>query len=227
MIDTETAIRAQQHYIAGDFRDGAGGRTFTTLNPTSNEVIVEVAAGDTADVDAAVAAARRAFDEGLWPRMSAKERAVVLRRIANLIREHAQEFIALECLDIGMPIAQMKGLAARAAENFDYFAGVIEELAGKAWQTGSFLNYSVFKPVAEMRPPLPSATRPERRCTDRPATTMRTARTADAKTTSNRLRPAAGQDRAESAILRLRKKAIRCADRGGDRDGDGEDEVDD
>ena len=136
MIDTETAIRAQQHYIAGDFRDGAGGQTFTTLNPTSNEVIAEVAAGDAADVDAAVAAARRAFDEGPWPRMSAKERAVVLRRIANLIREHAQEFIALECLDIGMPIAQMKGLAARAAENFDYFAGVIEELTGKAWQTG-------------------------------------------------------------------------------------------
>jgi len=147
MIDMTMAIRAQQHYIAGDFRDGASGQTFTTLNPTTNEVIAEVAAGDAADVDAAVAAARRAFDAGPWPRMTARERAVVLRRIANLIREHAQELIALECLDIGMPIAQMKGLAARAAENFDYFAGIVEELAGKAWQTGSFLNYSVFKPV--------------------------------------------------------------------------------
>ena len=147
MSATTTEIRTQQHYIGGAFTDGASGETFETLNPTTNEVLALAASGNAQDVDAAVTAARRAFDEGPWPRMTAKERAKVLRRIAGLIREHAQEFIQLECLDIGMPIAQMKGLAARAAENFDYFAGVIEELAGKAWQTGNFLNYSVHKPV--------------------------------------------------------------------------------
>jgi 5-carboxymethyl-2-hydroxymuconic-semialdehyde dehydrogenase len=146
MIETQT-VRSQQHFIAGGFRAGAGGETFTTLNPANNAVIAEVSAGDSTDVDAAVAAARRAFDDGPWPRMTAKQRATVLRRIANLIREHDEEFIALECLDVGMPVAQMKGLAARAAQNFDYYAGVIEELAGKAWQTDNFLNYSVFKPV--------------------------------------------------------------------------------
>ena len=140
-------VRPQQHYVGGAFRDGAAGGTFTTLNPTTNAVIAEVSAGTAPDVDAAVAAARTAFDEGPWPRTSAAERAAVLRRIAGLIREHAQDFIALECLDIGMPIAQMKGLAARAAENFDYFAGVVEELAGTAWQKDGFLNYSVHKPV--------------------------------------------------------------------------------
>jgi len=141
------AIPPQRHFIDGAFRDGVSGETFETLNPTSNAPITEVSAGTAADVDAAVAAARRAFDEGPWPRMTAKERAQALRGIADLIRERAQDFIALECLDIGMPIAQMKGLAARAAENFDYFAGVVEELHGRAWQTGSFLNYSVHKPV--------------------------------------------------------------------------------
>jgi 5-carboxymethyl-2-hydroxymuconic-semialdehyde dehydrogenase len=140
-------IRAQQHFIADAFVDSLGGETFTSLNPTTNAELATVASGQPADVDAAVTAARAAFDEGPWPRMTAKERAKVLRRIAGLIRTHADDFIALECLDIGMPIAQMKGLAARAAENFDYFAGVVEELAGKAWQTGSFLNYSVHKPV--------------------------------------------------------------------------------
>jgi 5-carboxymethyl-2-hydroxymuconic-semialdehyde dehydrogenase len=142
-----TEIRTQQHFIGGAFVDGASGETFETLDPTTNEVLALAASGNAADVDAAVAAARAAFDSGPWPRMTAKERAKVLRRIAGLIRTHAAEFIDLECRDIGMPIAQMKGLAARAADNFDYFANVVEELAGKAWQTGSFLNYAIHKPV--------------------------------------------------------------------------------
>ena len=58
----------------------------------------------------------------------AEERAEVLRRIAERVRAHAEEFIEREVLDIGMPIAQMRGLAARAAQNFEYFAGVITEL---------------------------------------------------------------------------------------------------
>jgi len=88
------AIRAQQHYIDGAFRDSADGATFTTLNPTDNSALADVASGSGADVDAAVAAARREFDRGTWPRMKAPERAKVLRRIAGLLREHAEEFIA-------------------------------------------------------------------------------------------------------------------------------------
>jgi 5-carboxymethyl-2-hydroxymuconic-semialdehyde dehydrogenase len=142
------APRAQQHYIDGAFRDGVDGATFTTLNPTDNQVLAEVALGSSADVDAAVAAARRAFDEGPWPRATAAERARMLRRIAGLLRDHAEDFISLEVLDIGMPIAQMRGLAARAAENFDYFAGVITELSGNAYKVGEeFLNYTIHKPV--------------------------------------------------------------------------------
>ncbi len=72
----------------------------------------------------------------------------MLRRIATLIREHAEEFIEREVLDIGMPIAQMRGLAARAAENFDYYAGVVTELHGRSFQVGDeFLNYTILKPV--------------------------------------------------------------------------------
>jgi 5-carboxymethyl-2-hydroxymuconic-semialdehyde dehydrogenase len=121
---------------------------FETVNPTTGEVIAEVADGRAADVDAAVAAARRAFEEGPWPRMKASERAAALRRVATVLRDRAGELIEQEVLDIGMPIAQMGGLAARAAENFDYYAGVITELHGRSFQVGDeFINYTVRKPV--------------------------------------------------------------------------------
>ena len=103
----------QRHYIGGIFRESQDGATFETLNPANNEPLAEAADGKEADVDAAVRAARRAFDDGPWPHLRATQRAAALRRIAGAIREHAEEFIELEVLDIGMPIAQMKGLAAR------------------------------------------------------------------------------------------------------------------
>jgi 5-carboxymethyl-2-hydroxymuconic-semialdehyde dehydrogenase len=141
-----SGLGLQRHYIGGDFVAGDG--TFTTLNPATNEVIADVADGSPADVDAAVQAARRAFDAGPWPRLKATERADALRAIAQAIRDHAEEFVELECLDIGMPVSQMRGLAARAAQNFEYYAGVIAELHGRAFQVGGeFLNYTVHKPV--------------------------------------------------------------------------------
>jgi 5-carboxymethyl-2-hydroxymuconic-semialdehyde dehydrogenase len=141
-------IGLQRHYIDGEFRESVAGATFTTLDPATNEPITEASDGQAADVDAAVAAARRAFDEGPWPRMKAAERAKVLRRIAELVRAHAEEFIEREVLDIGMPIKQMRGLAARAAQNFEYYAGVITELHGRSFQVGDeFLNYTIHKPV--------------------------------------------------------------------------------
>src|SRR5215213_9727973 len=141
-------IGLQRHYIDGEFRESVAGGTFTTLDPATNEPITEASDGQAADVDAAVAAARRAFDEGPWPGMKAAERAKVLRRIAELVRAHAEEFIEREVLDIGMPVAQMRGLAARAAQNFDYYAGVITELHGRSFQVGDeFLNYTIHKPA--------------------------------------------------------------------------------
>ncbi|MDO8211175.1 5-carboxymethyl-2-hydroxymuconate semialdehyde dehydrogenase [Conexibacter sp. CPCC 206217] len=138
----------QQHYIDGAFRPSVAGGTFTTANPANGVVLAEASDGRAEDVDAAVAAARRAFDEGPWPRLSAEKRAAVLRRIAELIRVHADEFVEREVCDIGMPIAQMKRLAGRAAMNFEYYAGVVPELHGRAFQVGDeFLNYTIRKPV--------------------------------------------------------------------------------
>jgi len=143
-----TEIAPQLHYIGGAFRPGRAGTTFETLDPVTNLPIADVAEGLTPDIDDAVAAARAAFADGPWPRLRAKERAAVLRRIADAIRANADDFVRLECLDIGMPIRQMRGLAARAAENFDFYAAQIEELTGRAYRVGDdFLNYTVHKPV--------------------------------------------------------------------------------
>ena len=138
----------QEHYIAGAFRASVSGETFESLNPATNEVLALASAGAADDIDLAVAAARSAFDEGPWPRLKAAERAAALRRIADGIRARAEEFIAREVADIGMPITQMKGLAARAAQNFEYYAGVVGELHGRSFQVGDeFVNYTIRKPV--------------------------------------------------------------------------------
>jgi 5-carboxymethyl-2-hydroxymuconic-semialdehyde dehydrogenase len=144
----DVEVREQLHFVDGAFRPGRLGRSFETLAPTTNLPICAVAEGTAEDVDDAVRAARRAFDEGPWPRMKAKERAAVLRTVAEALRANAAELVGLECLDVGMPIAQMGALAARAADNFDYFAAAIERLAGDAYAVGGeFLNYTVHKPV--------------------------------------------------------------------------------
>src|SRR3954451_12553424 len=141
-------IGLQRHYIDGEFRESVAGGTFTTLDPATNEPITEASDGQAADVDAAVAAARAAFDEGPWPRLKAAERANVLRRIAEAIRANESAFIEREIRDIGMPVKQMRGLAKRSAQNFDYYAGVAGELHGRSFQVGDeFLNYTIRKPV--------------------------------------------------------------------------------
>src|SRR5689334_9640590 len=133
----------QRHYIDGEFRASQGGGTFETLNPTTNAVLAEVADGRAADIDAAVAAARRAFDDGAWAKAKAEHRAAALRRVAARIRERSPELIEAEVCDIGLPIAQMHGLANRAAQNFEYYAGVVTELYGRSFQVGDeFLNYT-------------------------------------------------------------------------------------
>ncbi len=141
-------VKQPLHYVDGEFRSGIEGHTFETLNPSTNKVITEVAEGREGDIDAAVMAARRAFDAGPWPRMSAKERAGYLIRIAEIMESSGDEVARLEVMDTGLPITQAKGQAARAAQNFRFFARVIQDLGGEAHEFGGeFLNYTIHKPV--------------------------------------------------------------------------------
>src|SRR5262249_15139487 len=99
-----------QLYIDGDFRDAAAGGRFTTENPATGRPITEVASGSPADVDAAVAAGRRAFDDGRWSRLSPGERKRLLIRWADLIEAHGREIGLIETIDAGKPISDTVGL---------------------------------------------------------------------------------------------------------------------
>ncbi len=141
-------IKPVLHYIDGRFQPGLAGRTFPTLNPATNAPLTEVAEGLAEDIDAAVRAARRAFDDGSWPRLKAAERARVLTRIADAIEARAEDIASLEVRDVGMPITQARAQAARTGDNFRFYARVIQDLAGDAYAVGQeFLNYTVHKPV--------------------------------------------------------------------------------
>jgi 5-carboxymethyl-2-hydroxymuconic-semialdehyde dehydrogenase len=136
------------HFIDGAWTPSAGGATFPVAEPVSNETYAHVAAGGAADVDRAVAAAHRAFADGPWPGLAARERARVLTRIADGIEQRAERIAELETFDTGLPLTQARGQARRAAENFRFFADMIVSLNEDAYRTGtSQLGYVIRKPV--------------------------------------------------------------------------------
>src|SRR5437763_8252568 len=94
-------VKDQPLLIGGKWLDSVSGKTFSTINPATGETICQVAEGDKADVDLAVKAARKAFEEGPWQRMSAAERGRLLNKLADLIEENQAELAALESLDNG------------------------------------------------------------------------------------------------------------------------------
>ena len=137
-----------RHYIDGEFVDSIDGATFDVLDPVSNEAYVQAASGSSADVDRAVASAKRAFDEGPWPRMKNRERARILNRIADQVETRDAELAELETFDTGLPITQALGQAQRAAENFRFFADLIVAQRDDTYQVpGAQVNYVHRKPV--------------------------------------------------------------------------------
>jgi len=122
---------SHQLYINGQWVDAASGETFETPNPATGETLATVAAGGAADIDRAVRAARRAFEEGPWPKMTPSERGKLIWRIGDLILEHLEEFAQLECLDNGKPAAVARAAdVPLAADLFHYMAGWATKLEG-------------------------------------------------------------------------------------------------
>jgi 5-carboxymethyl-2-hydroxymuconic-semialdehyde dehydrogenase len=137
-----------RHYIDGEFVDSVDGGTFEVLDPVSNESYVLAAAGKQADIDLAVVAAKRAFDDGPWPRMKNRERARILNRIADQVEARDAELAELETFDTGLPITQALGQAQRAAENFRFFADLVVAQRDDTYQVpGTQMNYVHRKPV--------------------------------------------------------------------------------
>src|ERR1700683_404474 len=117
--------------IDGKWVNAASGKTFPTYNPATGEVLAQVAEGDRQDIDAAVKAARKAFDSGPWPRMTASERGKLVWKLAELLAEHVVEFATLETLDNGKPLTVARAAdIPLAAEVFRYMAGWATKLEG-------------------------------------------------------------------------------------------------
>jgi phenylacetaldehyde dehydrogenase len=117
--------------VDGRFVDAASGKTFDTFDPATGDVLARVAEGDREDVERAVRAARRAFESGPWPAMTASERGRLLWKLADLVEAHAEEFAQLESLDNGKPVA-IAGVAdvPLAVDCLRYMAGWATKLEG-------------------------------------------------------------------------------------------------
>ena len=145
----------RQLFINGQWVDAASGKTFETPNPATGDTLARVAEGDREDINRAVQAARTAFDEGPWGRMTPSERGRIVWKIGDLILEHAEELAMLESLDNGKPYAVALGAdVPLAADLFHYMAGWATKIEGNSinisvpYMPGAnFHSYTLREPV--------------------------------------------------------------------------------
>jgi aminomuconate-semialdehyde/2-hydroxymuconate-6-semialdehyde dehydrogenase len=139
-----------KHFVDGQWMDSVDKSTFQSISPIDNRPIATVARGGAADADRAVAAARRAFDEGPWPRMSPAARKQVMHRAAALVEERLDQFADAETLDMGKPIAESRTKdVPRSAYNLRFFADFAEHAATEAYAKpwDHVLTYTLREPV--------------------------------------------------------------------------------
>lgn len=127
---------ATGHFIDGEHVQALAGGRFTVVNPATLEPLCEVAAGTSADVDRAVASARRTFASGIWRRMAPRERLAILSRYGQLIQSRAERFALLDTLCMGKPIRDMLSIdVPQAAQTFTYFAELCDKVDGAVTAT--------------------------------------------------------------------------------------------
>lgn len=139
-IDWKTRAAALQLrdgiFIDGAFRAAVSGATFDKISPIDGRLLARVAAGDQADVDAAVQSGRRAFERGDWARLAPRERKTVMLRFAQAIRDHADELALTETLDMGKPIADALSVDVPSTANcIQWFAESIDKIYGEVAPT--------------------------------------------------------------------------------------------
>ncbi|HEV8335203.1 MAG TPA: betaine-aldehyde dehydrogenase [Candidatus Polarisedimenticolia bacterium] len=147
--EATSSLPAGKLFIGGVWIDARSGRTFETINPATNQALCRVAEADETDVDAAVQAARKAFEQGPWPKMSAADRSRVLWRIADLLMQRADEVARLETLDNGKPIFESRQVdIPLVAEIFQYYAGWATKITGETIpaRPGAF-TYTLREPL--------------------------------------------------------------------------------
>ena len=138
--------------INGQWVEAASGKTFSTYNPATGEVLARVAEGDREDIDRAVKAARAAFETGPWSKMSPSERGRAIWKLGDLLEQNLEEFAELELLDNGKPlkVARVADVPL-AVDLFRYMAGWATKIEGNtipiSARGSNFLAYTLREPV--------------------------------------------------------------------------------
>src|SRR5579863_5530138 len=149
VIEPKVKVSATKLLINGKWVEAASGKSFPTINPSTGEVITQVAEADAADVDKAVGAARTAFEKGPWRKMSAAARGVLMNKLADLIEKNIEELAELESLDNGKPyqVALAADLPLTIA-CYRYYAGWADKIQGKTIPVqGRYFTYTKHEPV--------------------------------------------------------------------------------
>jgi aldehyde dehydrogenase (NAD+) len=147
--ESQTGPTATELLINNRWVPSESGKTFATVNPSTGEEICQVAEADAADVDKAVQAARRAFDQGPWKKMRASERGRLLHRLADLIEQNAEQLARLETLDNGKPLSIARAVdLTKTIACYRYFAGWADKVQGKTIPIdGDFFCYTRHEPI--------------------------------------------------------------------------------
>lgn len=130
--------------INGELVEAASGKTFETLDPSNGKVLAVVSEAGPEDVDKAVKAARTAFDNGPWKKMSASERSRLIYKLADLMEEHKEALAQLDTLDNGKPIGETTNAdVPLAIDHFRYYAGWTTKIVGQTIPVaGNYFNYT-------------------------------------------------------------------------------------
>jgi aldehyde dehydrogenase (NAD+) len=142
-------VSDQKLFINGKWVNSISGKTFATLNPSTGQEICQVAEADSADVDLAVKAARKAFESGPWKKMSAAERGRRINKLADLMEQNLPELAALESLDNGKPLRDsLNADLPLSIKAYRYYAGWCDKTHGKTIPVeGEYFCYTKHEPV--------------------------------------------------------------------------------
>lgn len=158
-MNTVDYVRKEPYklYIDGKYTASVSGKLQECINPATNQVFAKAYYGDVEDAGKAVQAARKAFDEGSWGRMSAKERSKILLKAAQIMEQRADEFAVLEAMECGYHYGSARYYCVpMAVDSFQYFAGKAREIEGKVVPSDyGTLNYVTWNPVGVVAEILP------------------------------------------------------------------------
>src|SRR5699024_9545950 len=134
-------------FINGEWVNSLSGETFESIDPATSKVVAVVPKSVEGDVEKAVQAAKAAFEEKNWREILPEERARLIMKMVQLIRENKEELAELETLDVGKPISQALADVEVAARYFEFYAGVADKIMGQTIPvTSEMINYTVREP---------------------------------------------------------------------------------